>query len=126
MIDHCTQMKADEYLISQIYQNIKRFSELKIQKNSKFPRTKIQMVLTDDTYNEVDNFYKLFDGIVDDISLKQYTERGGTFGDVGKEIQEKILQKDRVWWERFWDLHPLGSTFNSTCVWWCYQCRFAN
>lgn len=84
-----------ENKFDQIYQNIKQFTELKIKKKSKFPRTKIQMVLTDDTFNEVDSFYKLFDGIVDDISIKQYTERGGTFGDIGKEIQEKILKKDK-------------------------------
>jgi len=84
-----------ENKFDQIFQNIKKFTELKIKKKSKFPRTKIQMVLTDDTFNEVESFYKLFDGIVDDISIKQYTERGGTFGDIGKEIQEKILKKDK-------------------------------
>ena len=82
-----------ENKFDQIYNNIKQFNDLKIKKKSKFPRTKIQMVLTDDTFNEVDSFYSLFDGIVDDISLKQYTERGGTFDDIGKEMQENILNR---------------------------------
>ncbi len=83
-----------ENRFDQIYTNIKRFNELRLEKKSKFPRTKIQMVLTNDTFDEVDSFYKLFENIVDDVSLKQYTERGGTFGDVGKEMQEIILKKN--------------------------------
>ena len=83
-----------ENKFEQIFENIKRFNEMKIAKNLKFPRTKIQMVLTNDTFDETESFYQLFDKIVDDISLKQYTERGANFDDIGKEMQEMILKKN--------------------------------
>ena len=35
------------------------------------------MVLTEETYQEQDNFFHLFNDYVDDVSVKQYTERGG-------------------------------------------------
>ncbi len=79
-----------ENKFDQIFQNIKKFSELKIKKKSKFPRTKIQMVLTDDTFNEVESFYKLFDGIVDDISIKQYTERVVLLAILEKKFKKKF------------------------------------
>jgi MoaA/NifB/PqqE/SkfB family radical SAM enzyme len=77
-----------------IYENIKNFNKIKKLKNSVFPRTKIQMVLTDETYNEISEFKKLFKDIVDDVSLKQYTERGGVFTDLGEELKAKISKKN--------------------------------
>ena len=72
-----------------VYTNIKNFSILKKKLNSKFPRTKIQMVLTDDTYNEQGEYLSLFKDIVDDVSVKQYTERGGKISDIGEEYIKK-------------------------------------
>jgi len=77
-----------------IYENIKNFNKIKKLKNSVFPRTKIQMVLTDETHNEISEFKRLFKDVVDDVSLKQYTERGGAFDDLGKELQDKIVKKN--------------------------------
>lgn len=77
-----------------IYENIKNFNKIKKLKNSVFPRTKIQMVLTDETHNEISEFKRIFKDVVDDVSLKQYTERGGAFDDLGKELQDKITKKN--------------------------------
>ena len=57
-----------------ILENIKNFHLLK-KKKSLFPRTKIQMVLTKETYDEQNQYFELFKDIVDDVSVKQYTER---------------------------------------------------
>ena len=35
------------------------------------------MVLTKETYDEQNQYFELFKDIVDDVSVKQYTERGG-------------------------------------------------
>ena len=56
---------------------------------SPFPRTKIQMVLTDETFSEQKEYFDLFDNIVDDVSVKQYTERGGKISDIGEEYIKK-------------------------------------
>lgn len=77
-----------------IYENINNFNKIKKLKNSVFPRTKIQMVLTDETHNEISEFKRLFKDVVDDVSLKQYTERGGAFDDLGQELQDKITKKN--------------------------------
>ena len=76
-----------------VYNNIKNFYKIRKDRNLKFPRTKIQMVLTNETYVEKDNFFRLFENLVDDISTKQYTERGANFDDVGSDIKEIILKK---------------------------------
>ena len=41
----------------EVYKNIKNFSLLKNEMKSEFPRTKIQMVLTDDTFHEQDKYF---------------------------------------------------------------------
>ncbi len=71
-----------------IYENIKNFSKIRKERKSSFPRTKIQMVLTNDTFDEQNEYFTLFKEIVDDVSVKQYTERGGKFG----EIDQKYLR----------------------------------
>ena len=43
------------------------------------------MVLTEDTFAEQDEYFSLFKDIVDDVSVKQYTERGGKISDVSEE-----------------------------------------
>jgi len=65
-----------------VYENIKNFKKFKTIKKSKFPYTKIQMILTDKTYLEVDKFYELFNDYVDDVTVNQYTERGGNLSDL--------------------------------------------
>jgi MoaA/NifB/PqqE/SkfB family radical SAM enzyme len=75
-----------ENKFEEIIKNIKDFKKLKDKVNSPFPRTKIQMVLTEDTFKEQNEFKNLFEDYVDDISFKQYTERGG-------KISEDDLKK---------------------------------
>ena len=74
-----------------VYNNIKNFSKIKKLRNTKFPITKIQMIMTKDTRNEIDNFHKIFNSIVDDVTVTQYNERGGSINDLGEKIKEKIL-----------------------------------
>ncbi len=73
-----------------VYENIKKFSELKKKLNVKFPVTKIQMILTEDSRNEVNNFYNLFNSIVDEVTVTQYNERGGNFQELTNEHQKII------------------------------------
>ena len=80
----------------EIYKNIKNFSNIKKQLNSKFPRTKIQMVLTDETFKEQDEYFSLFKDIVDDVSVKQYTERGGKISDVGEEYLRAACSNENI------------------------------
>ena len=47
------------------------------------------MVLTDETFSEQKEYFDLFDNIVDDVSVKQYTERGGKISDIGEEYIKK-------------------------------------
>ena len=53
------------------------------------------MVLTEDTFNEQSSFFNLFKDIVDDVSVKQYTERGGELEYLKKDLieQNKIDKK---------------------------------
>ena len=47
------------------------------------------MILTEETFQEVESFYELFDDIVDDVTVNQYTERGGKLSDLsGKEKKD--------------------------------------
>ncbi len=84
-----------------IYKNIVEFCKLKKKLGSYYPRTKIQMVLTKETMKEKNSFYKLFEDYVDDISVKQYTERGGQIKNlkysdekIKKILSENNLKKD--------------------------------
>ena len=74
-----------------VYNNIENFAKIKKLRNSKFPITKIQMVMTKDTRNEIDDFHRIFNNIVDDVTVTQYNERGGSINDLGEEIRNKIL-----------------------------------
>ena len=75
----------------QVYENIKKFSEIKKEMNSMFPITKIQMILTKDTKNEKENFFSLFSEILDDVTVTQYNERGGSINDLSDE-ERKIIK----------------------------------
>lgn len=82
-----------------IIKNIENFHNLKKQKQSVFPRTKIQMVLTKETYDEQDQYFSLFKNMVDDVSVKQYTERGGDIKE--SEIGKDKLNKDSIYMKNF-------------------------
>ena len=47
------------------------------------------MILTEETFHEKDNFYKLFNKYVDDVTVNSYTERGGKLSD----LDEKALNE---------------------------------
>ena len=73
-----------------VYENIKKFSEIKKKMNSKFPVTKIQMILTKDSRGETQDFFDLFSDILDDVTITQYNERGGSIKDLTETQQNKI------------------------------------
>jgi MoaA/NifB/PqqE/SkfB family radical SAM enzyme len=93
-----------------VYGNIRRFAEIRERKGARFPRTKIQMVLTDATHQEQDRFFALFEDCVDDVSVKAYTERGGELpeldeqsrADVQAFLQERGLDPGSPCWR---DMH---------------------
>jgi MoaA/NifB/PqqE/SkfB family radical SAM enzyme len=70
-----------------VYSNIEGFHEVRQQMGAKFPYTKIQMILTDKTYREQESFYSLFNDCVDEVTVTQYSERGGNFEDL-TEVQK--------------------------------------
>ena len=57
-----------------------------------------EMILTKETMNEIDNFFNLFENYVDDVSLSQYTERGGDIEALNeaelKKYNEKIIEQN--------------------------------
>ncbi len=73
-----------------IYKNISNFNKIRKKLKSPFPRTKIQMILTDETRKAKDEYFELFKDIVDDVSVKQYTERGGDLIDLNKNFETRI------------------------------------
>jgi MoaA/NifB/PqqE/SkfB family radical SAM enzyme len=76
----------------EVYENIKNFKKVRDKLNTKFPVTKIQMILTNDSRNEVEDFYRLFSDYVDDVTVTQYNERGGNLEDIN--IDNKNFIKD--------------------------------
>jgi MoaA/NifB/PqqE/SkfB family radical SAM enzyme len=85
-----------------VYKNIRNFNKIKIEKKSLFPITKIQMVLTKETRDEIEDYFNLFSDCVDDVSVQPYTERGGNLEGVesdyeiiiAKYIEENNLPKN--------------------------------
>ena len=73
-----------------IYKNISNFNKIRKKLKSPFPRTKIQMILTDETRKVKEEYFELFRNIVDDVSVKQYTERGGNLLDLDKKFESRI------------------------------------
>ena len=76
-----------ENLFDKVYSNIKNFKKIKEELNAKLPYTKIQMILTKETSGEIDSFYNLFNEYVDDVSVNQYSERGGEISDLNDTDQ---------------------------------------
>lgn len=75
---------------NKIYENIKNFCLLKKKLKKVFPITKIQMVMTKNSRNEVKNFYDLFSDLIDDVVITQYQERGGNMDDILDEQKKKL------------------------------------
>jgi len=73
-----------------IIENIRKFNEVKKALNSPFPFTRIQMILTEETRKELDDFISIFSNIVDEVSVKQYTERGGNISVLSKKERELL------------------------------------
>lgn len=98
--------RFEENTFQHVYGNIRRFAEFRDEMGSPFPFTKVQMILTEETFHEQDAFFELFYGVVDDISVKAYTERGGKLSDVEPDtlkrievaLQEKQFDKDTAYW----------------------------
>jgi len=82
------RFKANHF--EHVYGNIRRFSEVRRERKAVFPRTKIQMILTEDTFGEQESFFKLFSDCVDDVSVKPYTERGGYLREIDQETQRRV------------------------------------
>lgn len=77
----------------QVYANIKGFKRIRDSIGSKFPRTKIQMILTEETYKEQQSFLELFWDYVDEVTVTQYSERGGGLSDLTSIDRDKVVNK---------------------------------
>ena len=75
-----------------VYKNIVRFSDIREKMNARFPRTKIQMILTNNSYSEQELFFNLFNDCVDEVTVTQYSERGGNIEDLS--VAEKARYKE--------------------------------
>ena len=75
-----------------VIKNIQNFKKIREKNNAKFPYTKIQMVLMESNRNELDEFHKLFQDHVDEVTVTLYSERGGKVTDLPEKYQ-KILKQ---------------------------------
>tara|TARA_Y100000816_G_C26091918_1_gene577172 strand:- start:689 stop:2002 length:1314 start_codon:yes stop_codon:yes gene_type:complete len=75
-----------------VYENIKNFKLIRDSLNSVLPITKVQMVLTQETHLEQKEFYDLFNDYVDDVSVKQYTERGGDL----EHLKDELIKSNKI------------------------------
>lgn len=75
-----------------VVNNIIQFAKLKKMHKATFPLTRIQCIETAENREEVLLFKKIFDGFVDEIVTKQYTERGGGI----KELNLNELEEERL------------------------------
>jgi MoaA/NifB/PqqE/SkfB family radical SAM enzyme len=82
--------RFNEVLFEDVYENIKTFSRVRDEMGAVFPRTKIQMILTEETFKEQEKFLELFNDYVDDVSVKAYTERGGDIADLDDDTFSAI------------------------------------
>jgi MoaA/NifB/PqqE/SkfB family radical SAM enzyme len=76
-----------------VYNNILNFSKIRKELGYIYPRTKIQMILTEDTVNEQEDFYSNFNNIVDEVTVTPYTERGGEVDKLTIEEKSVYLKK---------------------------------
>ncbi|MDP6895377.1 MAG: radical SAM/SPASM domain-containing protein [Rhodospirillales bacterium] len=85
--EHMRPGRFAENRFDDVYGNIREFAELRQFLGAVFPRTKIQMILTEDSFEEQWEFFNLFDDCVDDVTVKQYSERGAGLSDLDKASQ---------------------------------------
>ena len=72
-----------------VYNNIVGFSNVRENMNAKFPRTKVQMILTKEAYPEQASFFDLFHNFVDEVTVTQYSERGGNIEDLNASDKKR-------------------------------------
>ena len=77
-------------IFEDVVTNIQNFSHIRSKLRAKLPFTKIQMILTEDTFGEQDDFLDLFHDFVDSVTVTQYSERGGNITDLQGTDQDKI------------------------------------
>ena len=82
--------RFSENTFEKVYENIKNFCKIREEMGSVFPTTKIQMVLTEDTRQEIESFHELFNEYVDDVTVIHYHERGGNMSKISPEVKSKI------------------------------------
>jgi len=92
-----------------VYSNIVNFRIIRDSLGAFWPRTQIQMIVTEETKNEQKKFISLFREHVDFVSVKPYTERGGALTEVPEitrrridEIRADLELEDEV--EFRWDI----------------------
>lgn len=98
--------RFDNNTFDHVYANIRGFAHMRAEIGSPFPFTKIQMILTEETFSEQEPFFRLFNDVVDDVSVKAYTERGGKLSDIdpatraeiGKGLADRGLSDDTPYW----------------------------
>jgi MoaA/NifB/PqqE/SkfB family radical SAM enzyme len=73
-----------------VYNNIINFCELRKKLGKKLPLTKIQMILTESSFREQEQFFALFKGHVDDVSVKQYSERGADINELDADALRRV------------------------------------
>ncbi len=76
-----------------VYKNIRNFNLVKRSLSATFPWTKIQMILTPDTYSEQESFIDLFSDCVDEVVVNQYSERGQSINQLNHEDKKKYYKK---------------------------------
>ena len=81
-----------ENTFEHVYSNITGFSQIRKEMKSAFPFTKIQMILTKETYKEKADFFKLFGDFVDEVAVTQYQERGANL-DVLNPVDRRLYQE---------------------------------
>lgn len=82
--------RFEENSFQHVYANIGHFADVRAELGSPFPFTKIQMILTEETFAEQDSFFSLFGDVVDDVSVKAYTERGGKLSDLDERTRDRL------------------------------------
>ena len=85
--------RFSENKFENVYKNIVQFNSIRDSMGSPFPFTKIQMILTKETFKEKEKFFNLFADCVDDVSVSQYSERGGRLLDIDEESNTIYKQK---------------------------------
>ena len=76
-----------------VYENIRNFNLVKKNLSATFPWTKIQMILTPDTFSEQESFIDLFSDCVDEVVVNQYSERGQSIDQLSHEDKKKYNKK---------------------------------